>query len=55
MMNAQPEKGRPFHSFFDLQRAAVIRDTTAVRLRKAAQGLKTRSFFFHSNYLPFRG
>ncbi|EIE88039.1 hypothetical protein RO3G_12750 [Rhizopus delemar RA 99-880] len=37
MMNAQPEKSRPFHSFFDLQRAAVIRDTTAVRLRKAAQ------------------
>lgn len=39
-MNA-PEKARPFHSFFDLQRAAVIRDTPSGRLRKAAQG-----FFF---------
>ncbi|CAO3680637.1 unnamed protein product [Rhizopus stolonifer] len=35
-MNA-PEKARPFHSFFDLQRAAVIRDTPSGRLRKAAQ------------------
>ncbi|KAI9247734.1 ankyrin repeat-containing domain protein [Sporodiniella umbellata] len=31
------EKTRRFHSFFDLQRAAVIRDTPSVRLRKAAQ------------------
>ncbi|CEI90684.1 hypothetical protein RMCBS344292_05001 [Rhizopus microsporus] len=35
-MNVQDRVGS-LHSFFDLQRAAVIRDTAAVRLRKAAQ------------------
>ncbi|KAG2231147.1 hypothetical protein INT48_003355 [Thamnidium elegans] len=38
ILNTQQEKIIPYHSFFDLQRAAIIRDTPALRLRKASKG-----------------
>jgi hypothetical protein len=38
MLNTQKEKSVTYHSFFDLPRAAIIRDSPAVRLRKAAKG-----------------
>ncbi|GAA5799933.1 ankyrin repeat-containing domain protein [Helicostylum pulchrum] len=37
ILNTQQEKIIPYHSFFDLQRAAIIRDTPALRLRKASK------------------
>jgi hypothetical protein len=38
-MYTHQEKTIPYHSFFDLQRAAIIRDSPSVRLRKAAKGI----------------
>lgn len=38
ILNTHHEKTVPFCSFFDLPRAAIIRDTPSVRLRKAAKG-----------------
>lgn len=38
-MNAHPEKTVPYHSFFDLPRAAIIRDSLSVRLRNATKGM----------------
>ncbi|KAL7316131.1 Target of rapamycin complex 2 subunit avo2 [Mucor circinelloides] len=37
ILNTHHEKTVPFCSFFDLPRAAIIRDTPSVRLRKAAK------------------
>lgn len=39
ILNTQYEKTIPLCSFFDLPRAAIIRDTPSVRLRKAAKGI----------------
>lgn len=46
ILNTQYEKTIPFCSFFDLPRAAIIRDTPSVRLRKAAKGMCTAYMFY---------